>query len=82
MSRPLPGAVQEALHELMLLTTCYCEPAWSERGLHEPKCSADWREDVLTLRDALAACDGVTTSDGDDTRRASAPSDNYRTEQR
>ena len=42
-----------ALEELRELTTCRCDPAWTDRKLHDPRCLIDWREDVETLAGLL-----------------------------
>lgn len=31
---------------LRALTTCRCDPAWTDRRLHAPDCLAEYREDV------------------------------------
>lgn len=41
----------EAVEELRILTTCRCDPAWTERRLHGPGCLEEYRVEV----DALAA---------------------------
>jgi hypothetical protein len=44
-----------ALNELRHLTTCHCQPPWTDRGLHETHCAAEYREDVETLARAIGA---------------------------
>jgi len=42
--------------ELLTLTTCRCDPAWTKRQLHAPGCREEYRADVEALiaqRDAL-----------------------------
>jgi hypothetical protein len=45
--------VEAALHELRYLTTCRCDEPWTQRGLHEPHCAWEYREDVETLARSL-----------------------------
>jgi len=42
---------QQAIEELRSLTTCRCHAAWTDRGLHEATCMAEYRAEV----DVLAA---------------------------
>ena len=44
-----------ALAELMYLTACRCDDAWTARGLHETHCASEYREDVETVAAALDA---------------------------
>jgi hypothetical protein len=50
-------AAEIHLDELRQLTECRCDPAWTNRGRHEPHCVWDYREDVDALRVALAAAE-------------------------
>lgn len=51
----MTGRVQAAIEELRFLTTCRCDAAWTERGLHERECVSDYREDLDVLLAALNA---------------------------
>jgi hypothetical protein len=49
-----------AVVELRGLTACRCEPAWRDRGLHEPMkgCASEYREDVDVLAHAAPGFGG------------------------
>ena len=45
--------VIDSLNELRLLTTCRCDPAYTERGMHQRGCVSEYREEVDILAFAL-----------------------------
>ena len=55
--------VQDHVNELLALTTCHCDPCWTERGRHAPECSSDYREDVDALVDEINRLNGFTPQD-------------------
>lgn len=50
-----PRSVAQALASLTELTACRCIPAYANRGLLDPSCDHDYREDVDVLREAVGA---------------------------
>lgn len=51
-----PDRLADAERELRILTRCTCEPPYPlVSGRHDLNCLTDWREDVDTLANALAA---------------------------
>jgi hypothetical protein len=50
--------VKSAIVELRLLTQCRCKAVWTDRGLHEPTCLWEWREDVAILAAAANRPEG------------------------
>jgi hypothetical protein len=49
-----PPSVDEAVRNLVALTTCTCDPCWTERGKHDPHSACDYAEDVAVVAAALA----------------------------
>jgi hypothetical protein len=59
---PPPLTPDQALENLKGLTTCRCDPCWTDRKMHEPNSACDYAEDVeivatelRQLRDELTA---------------------------
>ena len=44
-------AVHQSLIELKDLTSCRCNEAFKSRGLQDPDCNCDYRQDVDTIEE-------------------------------
>ena len=58
-----PLTLQEHVNELLGLTECHCNEAWTGRGMHDPQCREEYREDVEALIDEINRLNGFTPED-------------------
>jgi hypothetical protein len=43
----------DPLSQLELALRCYCEPPWTDRGLHETTCKSEYLEDLQAVRQQI-----------------------------